>query len=82
MLTTAFCPCNRISVLVVNEVYRSLLKTLDFEQAPRKAPDQNRTDTRSLEGYCSTIELQAHRKKQVWVIAVIIAIELCKGLHQ
>ncbi len=23
------------------------------------APDQNRTDTRSLEGYCSTIELQA-----------------------
>lgn len=26
-----------------------------------KAPDQNRTDTRSLEGYCSTIELQAHR---------------------
>lgn len=24
-----------------------------------KAPDQNRTDTRSLEGYCSTIELQA-----------------------
>lgn len=25
------------------------------------APDQNRTDTRSLEGYCSTIELQAHQ---------------------
>lgn len=25
------------------------------------APDQNRTDTRSLEGYCSTIELQAQR---------------------
>ena len=25
----------------------------------REAPDQNRTDTRSLEGYCSTIELQA-----------------------
>ena len=23
------------------------------------APDQNRTDTGSLEGYCSTIELQA-----------------------
>ncbi len=26
------------------------------------APDQNRTDTHSLEGYCSTIELQAHLK--------------------
>ena len=26
----------------------------------KKAPDQNRTDTRSLEGYCSTVELQAH----------------------
>jgi len=25
----------------------------------RKAPDQNRTDTSSLEGYGSTIELQA-----------------------
>lgn len=25
-----------------------------------KAPDQNRTDTSSLEGYGSTIELQAH----------------------
>lgn len=24
-----------------------------------KAPGQNRTDTRSLEGYCSTVELQA-----------------------
>jgi hypothetical protein len=23
------------------------------------APDQNRTDTHSLEGYCSTVELQA-----------------------
>ena len=26
----------------------------------KKAPDQNRTDTSSLEGYGSTIELQAH----------------------
>jgi hypothetical protein len=25
----------------------------------KEAPDQNRTDTNSLEGYCSTIELQA-----------------------
>lgn len=30
---------------------------------PKKAPDQNRTDTSSLEGYGSTIELQAHLKK-------------------
>ncbi len=29
------------------------------------APDQNRTDTRSLEGYCSTIELQAHRMTNI-----------------
>lgn len=29
------------------------------------APDQNRTDTRSLEGYCSTIELQAHRMSNI-----------------
>lgn len=28
----------------------------------KKAPSQNRTDTRSLEGYCSTIELQARVK--------------------
>lgn len=28
------------------------------------APDQNRTDTRSLEGYCSTIELQAQDMKR------------------
>lgn len=28
------------------------------------APDQNRTDTRSLEGYCSTIELQAQEKEK------------------
>ena len=27
------------------------------------APDQNRTDTSSLEGYSSTIELQAHFEK-------------------
>ena len=27
-----------------------------------EAPDQNRTDTSSLEGYGSTIELQAHKK--------------------
>lgn len=27
-----------------------------------EAPDQNRTDTGSLEGYCSTIELQAQTK--------------------
>lgn len=26
------------------------------------APGQNRTDARSLEGYCSTIELQARKK--------------------
>jgi hypothetical protein len=26
-----------------------------------EAPDQNRTDTSSLEGYGSTIELQAHK---------------------
>lgn len=29
------------------------------------APDQNRTDTRSLEGYCSTIELQAQERKRL-----------------
>ncbi len=29
----------------------------------RKAPDQNRTDTSSLEGYGSTIELQAHKNR-------------------
>lgn len=28
----------------------------------KEAPDQNRTDTSSLEGYGSTIELQAQRK--------------------
>ncbi len=31
----------------------------------RKAPDQNRTDTSSLEGYGSTIELQAHLETAV-----------------
>ena len=31
-----------------------------------KAPDQNRTDTSSLEGYGSTIELQAHQKLQLF----------------
>ncbi len=30
-----------------------------------KAPDQNRTDTNSLEGYCSTIELQAHKTAHI-----------------
>jgi hypothetical protein len=29
------------------------------------APDQNRTDTSSLEGYGSTIELQAQSREQV-----------------
>jgi hypothetical protein len=33
------------------------LKTEDLRNG---APDQNRTDTSSLEGYSSTIELQAH----------------------
>jgi hypothetical protein len=32
-----------------------------------KAPDQNRTDTSSLEGYGSTIELQAHEKSDVFL---------------
>lgn len=31
-----------------------------------EAPDQNRTDTRSLEGYCSTIELQAHKNEHFY----------------
>lgn len=39
-----------------------------------KAPDQNRTDTSSLEGYCSTIELQAQRTK--YVIPVIFLQQL------
>lgn len=38
------------------------------------APDQNRTDTRSLEGYCSTIELQAHRMTSI----IINCLFLCK----
>lgn len=29
------------------------------------APGQNRTDARSLEGYSSTIELQAHRMSHI-----------------
>lgn len=37
--------------------------TIQYTSIVRKAPDQNRTDTRSLEGYCSTIELQAHEKR-------------------
>ena len=32
------------------------------------APGQNRTDTRSLEGYCSTFELQARKKKEITVL--------------
>ena len=32
------------------------------EKKQEKAPDQNRTDTSSLEGYGSTIELQAHKE--------------------
>ena len=34
-------------------------KVFHFSVYVRQAPDQNRTDTNSLEGYCSTIELQA-----------------------
>lgn len=42
----------KISVLV-KHVYTEL------------APSQNRTDTRSLEGYCSTIELQARELSNI-----------------
>jgi hypothetical protein len=53
-LTTASYLRDKISVLVNN---------FDFKKV-RKAPDQNRTDTNSLEGYGSTIELQAHSIKE------------------
>ena len=38
-----------------------------------KAPDQNRTDTRSLEGYCSTIELQARKCIPLCSVAYFLA---------
>lgn len=37
------------------------------------APDQNRTDTRSLEGYCSTIELQARLTINIAIPSVFFA---------
>ena len=37
-------------------------KILGHRIINEEAPDQNRTDTSSLEGYGSTIELQAHKK--------------------
>ena len=40
------------------------------------APDQNRTDTRSLEGYCSTIELQARLRELLCRALEFISSEL------
>lgn len=40
------------------------------------APDQNRTDTRSLEGYCSTIELQAQKVNRLYGMSVFFDNEL------
>ena len=37
-------------------------KIQETSKNSKKAPDQNRTDTNSLEGYCSTIELQARKR--------------------
>ena len=49
----------------------SFAYTLDIKECI--APDQNRTDTRSLEGYCSTIELQAQEKDVVCKKSIFFA---------
>lgn len=45
---------------------------INFTTFNTKAPDQNRTDTSSLEGYGSTIELQAQRCTSYYAQTVIL----------
>src|SRR5579883_1141330 len=57
-----FC-CDRHGISPEGKITVLVFLVLCFSQAflRKIAPDQNRTDTSSLEGYGSTIELQARR---------------------
>lgn len=54
------------------------IQNLDFPHifCVEKAPGQNRTDASSLEGYCSTIELQAHRLAQYRLRGLFLQLRL------